>query len=114
MFDKALYYFEACVTVPTFAVSHIMMEAYNKYLLVSLIVNGDKPKEASALPKYTRFVHQLIGSMQQKGFLMWKCVLFSSAVVSKYIRPLSSAYHDLVNGFYTNQTSELEVGSCFF
>jgi len=84
MFDKALYYFEACVTVPTFAVSHIMMEAYNKYLLVSLIVNGDKPKEASALPKYT------------------------SAVVSKYIRPLSSAYHDLVNGFYTNQTSELE------
>ena len=55
MFDKALYYFEACLTVPTFAVSHIMMEAYNKYLLVSLIINGDKPKESSALPKYTRY-----------------------------------------------------------
>jgi len=84
LFDKALYYFEACLTVPTFAVSHIMMEAYNKYLLVSLIINGDKPKESSALPKYT------------------------SPVVNKYIRPLSSAYHDLVTGFYSNQTSELD------
>lgn len=84
-FDKALYYFESCVTVPTFAVSHIMMEAYNKYLLVSLIANGDKPKEASALPKCT------------------------SAVVNKYIRPLSSAYHDLVNGFYAaGGSTELE------
>ena len=29
-------------------------------------------------------------------------------MVNKYIRPLSSAYHDLVTGFYSNQTSELD------
>jgi len=94
-FERALFYFEACVTVPTIAVSHIMMEAYNKYHLVSLIVNGDKYKldnssssssaaAATALPKYT------------------------SPIVNKYFKPLSQPYHQLVTAFYTNQTTELE------
>ena len=32
------------VTCPTAAVSHVMLEAYKKYLLLTLIVHGDKPK----------------------------------------------------------------------
>ena len=35
---------QVCVTTPTAAVSHIMLEAYKKYLLVGLLVHGDKPK----------------------------------------------------------------------
>ena len=65
-FDRALFFFEVspvsrrwsefltgqltpnlrqvCVTTPTAAVSHVMLEAYKKYQLVGLLVHGDKPK----------------------------------------------------------------------
>ena len=84
-FERALYYFEACVTIPTMAVSHIMLEAYKKYLLVSLIVHGDKPRDTTALPKYT------------------------SPVINKYLKPLCASYQELVGAYYSNQTTELEV-----
>ena len=32
------------MTIPTAAVSHVMLEAYKKYQLVGLLVHGDKPK----------------------------------------------------------------------
>lgn len=84
-YDKALYYFEACVTVPAVVVSHIMLEAYKKYLLVSLIVNGDKSKELIMLPKYT------------------------SPIVNKYIKQLCLPYQELVNAYFSNQSNELAV-----
>ena len=59
---------EACVTIPAVAVSHIMLEAYKKYLLIWLIVHGDRSQDALTFPKYT------------------------SPVVSKYIRPLCAPY----------------------
>lgn len=34
-YERALYYLEACVTIPAMVVSHIMLESYKKYLLVS-------------------------------------------------------------------------------
>lgn len=40
------------ITVPSMAVSHIMLESYKKYILVTLIVNGKIP----TLPKYTSHV----------------------------------------------------------
>ena len=67
-FSRALYLLEACVTVPATAVSHIMLEAYKKYLLIWLIVHGDMSQEALVFPKYT------------------------SPVVNKYIRTLSAPY----------------------
>ena len=56
------------MTVPATAVSHIMLEAYKKYLLIWLIVHGDMSQEALVFPKYT------------------------SPVVNKYIRTLSAPY----------------------
>ena len=75
--------FEACVTMPAVAVSHIMLEAYKKYLLIWLIIHGDRSQDALTFPKYT------------------------SPVVSKYIRPLSAAYQDVVKAFYSSQNTEL-------
>lgn len=66
-FDRSLYFFEVVVTVPAMAVSHIMLEAYKKYILVSLILHGKVIK----IPKYT------------------------SQVVCRFLRPLSAAYIDL-------------------
>lgn len=38
--DRALYFFEAAITTPAHAFSHIMLEAYKKYILVSLLLHG--------------------------------------------------------------------------
>lgn len=38
--ERALYCFEVAVTTPALAVSHIMLEAYKKYILVSLLLTG--------------------------------------------------------------------------
>ena len=47
-FERALFFFEVCITTPTAAVSHIMLEAYKKYQLVGLLAHGDKPKSFKA------------------------------------------------------------------
>ncbi|GBP33172.1 COP9 signalosome complex subunit 3 [Eumeta japonica] len=66
-YERALYFFEVVVTVPAVVVSHIMLEAYKKYILVSLILHG----KVIPLPKYT------------------------SQVVSRFLKPLSAPYHEL-------------------
>lgn len=38
--DRALYFFEVAITTPARAFSHIMLEAYKKYILVSLLLHG--------------------------------------------------------------------------
>lgn len=38
--DRALYFFEVAITTPARAFSHIMLEAYKKYILVSLLLYG--------------------------------------------------------------------------
>lgn len=38
--DRALYFFEVALTTPAHAVSHIMLEAYKKFILVSLLLHG--------------------------------------------------------------------------
>ncbi|GFS57964.1 COP9 signalosome complex subunit 3 [Trichonephila inaurata madagascariensis] len=51
-YERALYFFEVAITTPSMAVSHIMLEAYKKYILVSLILYGKIPN----LPKFTSHV----------------------------------------------------------
>jgi len=82
-FSRALYLFEACVTMPAVVVSHIMLESYKKYVLIWLIFHGDKTQDALTFPKYT------------------------SPVVSKYIKPLCAPYHEVIKAFYSSQHSEL-------
>ncbi|XP_052265746.1 COP9 signalosome complex subunit 3-like [Dreissena polymorpha] len=79
-FERALYFLEIVITCPSMAVSHIMLEAYKKFILVALILHGKLP----ALPKYT------------------------SQVVARYIKPVCQPYHDLVTGYSTNNPEELQ------
>ncbi|KAL1128859.1 hypothetical protein AAG570_013393 [Ranatra chinensis] len=80
-YDRALYMFEAVISTPAMAVSHIMLEAYKKYILVSLVLHG----KVSHMPKYT------------------------SQVVTRFIKPLSLAYHDLATVYATNNTEEVRL-----
>ena len=85
-YDRALFFYEVCVTTPSNAMSHIMLEAYKKYLLVSLLVHGDKPKSFKdnfALPKYT------------------------APVVAKLLKPLCVAYSEVVTAYNSNNATEL-------
>uniref|UniRef100_A0A8C3GB33 COP9 signalosome subunit 3 n=1 Tax=Cyclopterus lumpus TaxID=8103 RepID=A0A8C3GB33_CYCLU len=78
-FERALYFYEQAITTPAMAVSHIMLEAYKKYILVSLILHG----KVQPLPKYT------------------------SQIVGRFIKPLSNAYHELAQIYTTNNPAEL-------
>uniref|UniRef100_A0A3B4FCS1 COP9 signalosome complex subunit 3 n=1 Tax=Pundamilia nyererei TaxID=303518 RepID=A0A3B4FCS1_9CICH len=61
-FERALYFYEQAITTPAMAVSHIMLEAYKKYILVSLILHG----KVQQLPKYTS---QIVGRfIKMAGF----------------------------------------------
>jgi len=79
-YDRALYYFEVAISTPAMAMSHIMLESYKKYILVSLILRG-KP---ITIPKY------------------------SSQVIGRFMKPLSQHYHELSN-FYINNGSPESV-----
>lgn len=39
-YERALYFFEVAISTPALAMSHIMLESYRKYILVSLILHG--------------------------------------------------------------------------
>ncbi|EEB16413.1 COP9 signalosome complex subunit, putative [Pediculus humanus corporis] len=77
-YSQALYLFEVAVTTPAVAVSHIMLEAYKKYILVSLILQG----KITPLPKYT------------------------SHVVGRFMKHLSQPYHELAAACQSNQSEE--------
>lgn len=78
-YDRALYFFEVAVSTPAMAMSHIMLESYKKYILVSLILNG----KISPIPKY------------------------SSQVISRFMKPLSHVYHELASAFSTTSIDDV-------
>ncbi|KAJ8688230.1 hypothetical protein QAD02_024025 [Eretmocerus hayati] len=80
-FERGLYFFEVCVMTPASAVSHIMLEAYKKYILVSLILNG----KVVALPNYT------------------------SNLVKRHIKRLSQPYQELASAFATNNCDDVQT-----
>lgn len=72
-YDRAYNCFKVCISTPALAVSHIMMEAYKKYIIVSLLIDGKVGK----LPK---------------------C---ASMVVPRFIKPLCQIYCDLIQAYQT-------------
>ncbi|XP_067643260.1 COP9 signalosome complex subunit 3 [Eurosta solidaginis] len=80
-FDRALYFFEVCISTPAAAMSHIMLEAYKKFLLVSLILHG----KVLPIPKY------------------------STQVIARFMKPSAQAYHDLANTYATSSSDELRI-----
>lgn len=79
-FKQAIYFYEVAITTPALAMSHIMLESYKKFILVSTIETG----KAQMPPKYC------------------------SQVVTRFIKPLSHAYHDLANAYITGSSEELK------
>lgn len=80
-FDQALFYLEQALTMPASQVSQIMVEAYKKFLLISLISRGKLP----ALPKYT------------------------SRVVVNQIKPMCAAYHEIAAAFASYDIDKLNA-----
>jgi COP9 signalosome complex subunit 3 len=78
-YDSALFYFEQALTIPASALSQIMIEAYKKFLLISLISKGKLPM----LPKYT------------------------SRIVLNQIKPQCSFYHELASAFMNYDQDKL-------
>ncbi|XP_071815337.1 COP9 signalosome complex subunit 3-like [Apostichopus japonicus] len=79
--NRSAYFFEVAITTPSMAVSHIVLESYKKFILVSLILHGKLP----VFPKYT------------------------SPVVSRFIKPLSQGYHELGSACLTNNPADIRV-----
>ncbi|XP_023161209.1 COP9 signalosome complex subunit 3 [Drosophila hydei] len=79
-YERALYFFEVCITTPAMAMSHIMLEAYKKFLMVSLIVEG----KIAYIPK-------------------------NAQVIGRFMKPLASHYHDLVNVYGNSSSEELRI-----
>ncbi|EDW79319.1 uncharacterized protein Dwil_GK13507 [Drosophila willistoni] len=79
-YDRALYFFEVCITTPAMAMSHIMLEAYKKFLMVSLIVEG----KIAYIPKNTQ-------------------------VIGRFMKPQAIYYHDLVNVYANSSSEELRI-----
>ncbi|XP_011181361.1 COP9 signalosome complex subunit 3 [Zeugodacus cucurbitae] len=80
-FDRALYFFEVCISTPAAAMSHIMLEAYKKFVLVSLILHG----KVLPIPKS------------------------SAPVISRFMKPLAQAYHDLATAYASSSSDELRI-----
>jgi COP9 signalosome complex subunit 3 len=78
--DRALFMFTMCITVPAMAVSHVMLEAYKKHLVISLI----HCRKLVPLPKYT------------------------SSVVNRFFKHLALPYHDLANAYAQNDVDEFK------
>jgi len=78
-FSKALIFFKMAITAPAIVLSAIMVEAYKKFVLVSLIVHG----KIISLPKYT------------------------SSVIQRHHKTSFPQYHELANAFITQNTDEV-------
>lgn len=78
-FDRALFFYEIAITTPASDISYIMLAAYKKFILVSLLEHG----KVIGLPKYT------------------------SHVVMKYLMPLSSPYSELSDAYVSRNPSKV-------
>lgn len=77
--ERALYFLEIALTTPSMAISMIMVEAYKKYVLISLIVNGKPPQ----LPKYT------------------------SNIVNRFNKTLGTGYKKLAQAYEKHDSTEV-------
>jgi COP9 signalosome complex subunit 3 len=78
-YRKALEFFKMVFTMPAMTLSAIMVEAYKKYVLVSLLVHG----QLVPMPKHT------------------------SSVVQRSLKTLCSQYSEIGTAYSTNSTDEV-------
>ena len=80
-FSRALFCFEQAVSCPASVVSHIMLEAFKKYTLIQLMMEG----ESLPLPKYT------------------------SHVVTRFVKVLCTEYNELAQAFASKDPIKLNA-----
>lgn len=79
-FDRAFYFFQSAISTTGSAISEIMVEAYKKYILVSLLVYG----KVQPLPK------------QNQNYL------------NRCIKPLVTAYYELATAYSSDSVKSVE------
>lgn len=100
-YERALYFFEVAITTPALAMSHIMLESYKKYILVSLILHGTVRE--IYLP-HTDNIRRYY-SLQVIPFPKSN----SSPIISRFMKPLSHVYFDLAKAYGTSSSEELRI-----
>jgi COP9 signalosome complex subunit 3 len=79
-YKKALEFFKLVFTAPAVVLSAIMVEAYKKFVLVSLIVHG----QIASIPKYT------------------------SSVVPRHMKVAAAPYQELATAYLTHSTEDVQ------
>lgn len=100
-YERALYFFEVSVSTPALAMSHIMLESYKKYILVSLILHGKVSDE------FLGSLVQLISPIQSAQVI--PVPKYSSQVITRFMKPLSQAYHDLATAYLSSSSDEVRI-----
>lgn len=80
-YERAMYFFEATLSMPAAAMSYIMLEAYKKFILVSLICEG----KIGSIPKY------------------------SSPIIPRFIKPICTPYLLLAKAY--EEMSSMDLNS---
>ncbi|KAH8364501.1 hypothetical protein KR084_007455 [Drosophila pseudotakahashii] len=99
-YERALYFFEVCITTPAMAMSHIMLEAYKKFLMVSLIVEG---KVTRLIPSIYQSLNLVICQLQIAY------IPKNTQVIGRFMKPMANHYHDLVNVYANSSSEELRI-----
>lgn len=99
-YERALYFLEIVITTPAMTVSHIMLEAYKKYILISLILNG----KVSRLYFRSECLHCFINCSYSQITTVPK---HTSQVLGRFIRPLSQPYTELATAYQTSNYEEV-------
>ncbi|WVZ00212.1 hypothetical protein V8G54_026281 [Vigna mungo] len=122
-FQKALDLLHNVVTAPMSVINAIAVEAYKKYILVSLIRNG---QFSTSLPKYSSSAAQrnlknfcqsdFINTTLLRSFLVfkseeryWHLVLLSSPEAGHQFESNISPYVELANTYGNGKIAELEA-----
>lgn len=100
-YERALYFFEVCISTPAMAMSYIMLEAYKKFILVSLILHG-KVRNYNLNVMWHLYI---LNKLQIQPIPK-----YASQVISRFMKPIAQVYHNLAVAYAT--TSSEEVRNC--
>lgn len=101
-YERALYFFEVAVSTPALAMSHIMLESYKKYILVSLILHGKVSTIAAIFELIILKSMLIVRSLQ-----VIPIPKYSSPIINRFMKPLSRPYYELSTAYETSQSEEI-------
>lgn len=108
-YERALYFFEVAITTPAVAMSHIMLESYKKYILVSLILHGTVRASSNDMQSHNRPVMGLTFSCLFNRQITPFPKSNSSPVINRFMKPLSHVYYELAKAYSTSSSEDLRV-----